>query len=210
MIPTPVRRLGRHVLEWLGYRIPDYKGQIPHGEVCMDNVELHGLAQAIRLLDRPPEHVAEIGSYCGGSTVVIGRAARARNTACKVYAIDPFEFHEDRYKYNYEEKFDQNVREWDLGGTISKVKQQSADAAKAWKHPLDFLYIDGDHSYEAVIADIENFVPLVKEGSLFAFHDYKPVGKDGVRQAVEERILPFHEKLFQAGSLICFRKKPVR
>lgn len=206
MIPQPVKQLGRQVLEWLGYRIPDYKSQIHHGEVCMDNVELHGLVQAIDELSRPPEYVAEIGSYCGGSTVVIGRAARRRNSKAKVLAIDPFEFHEDRYQYNYEEKFDQNVKDWNLGENISKVKKASNDAARDWANPLDFLYIDGDHSYEAVVADIKNFVPHVRPGGLFAFHDFKPVGKDGVRQAVEELVIPVHEKLFIAGSLICFRK----
>jgi hypothetical protein len=121
-------------------------------------------------------------------------------------AIDPFVFHEDRYQFNYEEKFDQNVKDWNLGEIISKVKQPSNQAARAWSNPLDFLYIDGDHSYEAVVADIQNFLPHVRPGGHFAFHDFKPVGKDGVRKAIEELVIPRHERLFVAGSLICFRK----
>ncbi len=37
--------------------------------------------------------------------------------------------------------------------------------------PLDFLLIDGDHSYEGVRADYEMYGPLVRPGGLIAFHD---------------------------------------
>lgn len=38
-------------------------------------------------------------------------------------------------------------------------------------YPVDFLFIDGDHSYEGVRLDWENFGPLVRQGGLVAFHD---------------------------------------
>lgn len=37
--------------------------------------------------------------------------------------------------------------------------------------PLDFLFIDGDHSREGVWADFELYAPLVRPGGLIAFHD---------------------------------------
>ena len=36
---------------------------------------------------------------------------------------------------------------------------------------LDFLMIDGDHSYEGVKQDYEMYAPLVRSGGLVAFHD---------------------------------------
>jgi predicted O-methyltransferase YrrM len=39
---------------------------------------------------------------------------------------------------------------------------------------LDFLLIDGDHSYDGVAADFKNYSPFVKEGGLIAFHDVLP------------------------------------
>ena len=36
---------------------------------------------------------------------------------------------------------------------------------------LDFLFIDGDHSYEGVKQDFLNFEPLCKPKSIIAFHD---------------------------------------
>ena len=37
---------------------------------------------------------------------------------------------------------------------------------------IDFVYIDGDHRYEAVIKDINLFYPKLKKGGLLAGHDY--------------------------------------
>ena len=36
---------------------------------------------------------------------------------------------------------------------------------------LDFLFIDGDHSYEGAKRDFEMYGPLVREGGIIAFHD---------------------------------------
>ena len=198
--------MARPALRLLGLRPPDYKARVRHGEVCMDNIELHGLLRVVRLLDRPPACVVEIGSYCGGSTVVIGRAAARRNPGVKLYAIEPFTFHEARYQYDYEGLFDRNVDEWGLTANVVKVKKTSEKVALDWDREIDFLYIDGDHSYEAVVRDINNFVRFVRAGGLFAFHDYKSTGKEGVRRAVDELVMPHHRPVFTVGSLICFEK----
>lgn len=39
---------------------------------------------------------------------------------------------------------------------------------------LDFLFIDGDHTYDGVKHDFEAFLPYVKEGGIIAFHDIMP------------------------------------
>lgn len=38
-------------------------------------------------------------------------------------------------------------------------------------YELDVLFIDGDHSYEGVKMDFENFSPFVRKNGLIAFHD---------------------------------------
>lgn len=48
--------------------------------------------------------------------------------------------------------------------TIQKVKEYFPDG-------LDYLFIDGDHSYEGVKQDFINYSPLVKKGGLIGFHD---------------------------------------
>ena len=39
---------------------------------------------------------------------------------------------------------------------------------------LDFLFIDGDHSYEGVKKDFEMYSPLVRKEGIIAFHDINP------------------------------------
>ena len=41
-----------------------------------------------------------------------------------------------------------------------------------FQESLDFIFIDGDHSYEGALFDMESFYPLVKKGGLFSGHDY--------------------------------------
>lgn len=36
---------------------------------------------------------------------------------------------------------------------------------------IDFLFIDGDHSYDGVKKDFEMYSPLVRKGGIIAFHD---------------------------------------
>jgi predicted O-methyltransferase YrrM len=36
---------------------------------------------------------------------------------------------------------------------------------------VDFLFIDGDHSYSGVKRDFEDYSPFVRPGGIIAFHD---------------------------------------
>lgn len=184
----------------------DLKSKIPYGYICMANVELYALRDAIKSLKVTPVNIVEIGSYCGGSTVIIAQAAIKRNEAVNIIIIDPFESHGDRYRWDYEEAFDNNMEHFGLENNIEKIKDTSFNASKNWDREIDFIFIDGDHEYQSVVKDIKNFIPYVKKGGLFAFHDYKARGKDGVRNAVNELVLPHYETVFYIGSLICFRK----
>jgi predicted O-methyltransferase YrrM len=52
--------------------------------------------------------------------------------------------------------------------TLAKVK------AILRGQEVDFLFIDGDHSYEGVESDFRMYSPLVRRGGLIAFHDIVP------------------------------------
>jgi len=54
---------------------------------------------------------------------------------------------------------------------------------------LDFLLVDGDHTYEGVIKDIKNWIDRVKSGGIIFFHDFEVVNDDktnGVAQAIDK------------------------
>lgn len=54
---------------------------------------------------------------------------------------------------------------------------------------LDFVFLDADHSYEAVLADIAAWLPKVKPGGFLSGHDYENTEYPafGVKRAVDER-----------------------
>lgn len=51
------------------------------------------------------------------------------------------------------------------------IHKPSNEVKKTWTLPIQVLFIDGDHSYEGVKADWDNFSPFVKEGGWILFHD---------------------------------------
>lgn len=83
---------------------------------------------------------------------------------------------------------------------------------------LDFVFIDGNHSYSYVLEDITEWTKKVKPGGIIAGHDYKvdPVNDYGVIEAVEKytkdnNISPLFI-LHAGGSLVdcwMFFKQPV-
>lgn len=46
---------------------------------------------------------------------------------------------------------------------------------------LDFVFIDGDHSFEGALKDFQNYYPKIKKGGIFAGHD---IQLDSVRNAL--------------------------
>lgn len=69
------------------------------------------------------------------------------------------------------------------------LKMDSVKAAESVKNKsLDFVFIDGDHSYEGTSRDIESWLPKVKIGGFICGHDYDNQNTIGdVKTAVDER-----------------------
>jgi len=56
-------------------------------------------------------------------------------------------------------------------GRAVLLRTTSADAAKGWSAPVDFLFVDGDHSYEALRTDWEAWSPHIAPGGIVCLHD---------------------------------------
>jgi predicted O-methyltransferase YrrM len=52
--------------------------------------------------------------------------------------------------------------------TLAAVRESLAG------RPVDFLFLDGDHTYNGVRTDFEMYAPLVRPGGVIAFHDIVP------------------------------------
>jgi len=80
-----------------------------------------------------------------------------------------------------------------------------------FKYKIHLLFIDGDHLYPAVKADIAGWVPKVVMGGVVGFHDYGSLAPHvaGVKQAVNEwfaREQAHWEPLQPANSVMGYRR----
>ena len=137
--------------------------------------EIRSLATLVRELR--PERVLEIGTSGGGSFYLWTRLAGDEATLISVdlppsWALDD---PEETLKRDLFESFRRS------GQTLHFVRRDSHLAETRHEvlailagTPLDFLFIDGDHSYQGVRRDFLDYVPLVRPGGLVAFHDILP------------------------------------
>lgn len=122
--------------------------------------------------------IVEIGSFLGRSTNYLLNKVKASNKNIHVVAIDTFKgtpqekFHMDfisQFDGDIYQQFAENV---DLE-RMTVLKEDSKDACKYFGNgTIDFLMIDGDHSYDGVTSDITNYFYKVKPGGYISGDDY--------------------------------------
>jgi hypothetical protein len=108
----------------------------------------------------------ELGCYEARSSV-----AFALNTTGTVYAVDPF--FGGRLGICYTEWVARIHRRRQNAKNLIFLKGFSSDIGKDLRSPIDFLFIDADHSYEAAKADWQEWFPKVKKNGYVALHDSK-------------------------------------
>ena len=154
--------------------------------IMRDNTSSEGLRQLIKELgDTSKMTMVEIGSFIGESTIIFAEHFK------QVIAIDPFQpdYHKEdpTSKFNFDEVYDEYIRRTSPFPNIKTLRLTSDSALDVLKDELfDFIYIDGIHTYEQVKIDIDNYLPLVKEGGIIGGHDYGPHWP-GVNKAVDEK-----------------------
>lgn len=117
---------------------------------------------------------AEIGVESGIYSEVLLQA----NPNLKLYSVDAWKAYRDYREHVTQEKIDgffeatkQKLSQFGKRSEI--VRAFSADAAKnIEKESLDFVYIDGNHAFEYVVADLAAWVPKVRKGGIISGHDY--------------------------------------
>jgi len=166
---------------------------------------------AVSALTHFPDHaIVELGSYCGKSTVILGKAVQWHGGHSKVYAIDPHEgemmFPEGLQRHpSTLSRFMKNI---DLCGVVAAVKLiQKRSFEVAWDKPIGLLFIDALHDYENVSRDFKHFSGSIVGGGRVAFHDYELNDHPGVTRRVNELLAgPDFIKEKQVDSLIVLRK----
>ncbi len=134
--------------------------------------------------------IVEIGSWKGRSTCWMGRASE-RYSEAKIYASDPHVGSPEHQKDGPINTFDQfklNLEKMRVTEKVTPIVKFSYDAVVDVEEPIDLLFIDGAHEYEAVKKDFDLWFPKLKTGGVIAFHDSVGKGWPGVHQLMEEEI----------------------
>jgi hypothetical protein len=72
-------------------------------------------------------------------------------------------------------------------------KVPSLFAAQVSPDYFDYVYIDGDHRYEAVSADIRAWWQKIKSGGILAGHDYRSTYRPDIHQGIDKAVEEFAE-----------------
>ena len=127
--------------------------------------------------------ILEIGAFKGKSTCFIAEGISSCN--CEFYTIDTW-YNNGMQGHGQDvfPEFLKNTKAY--GEKIKPLRGYSYELRKIWpeERKIDFLWIDGDHSYQGVKRDIKDWLPLVKKNAIICFHDYRD--EPGVKKAVDE------------------------
>lgn len=139
---------------------------------------------AKKIFGDKPLRVIEIGCASGNNALDILKNLNVK----EIVLIDPYE---------------KALTEYDdyTSARLKKMRQQSAERLSQYSHKItwlyelsddaisrlegqyDFIYVDGDHSYEATAKDLSNYSKFLSQEHVFAGHD---VDNEGVTKAFIE------------------------
>jgi hypothetical protein len=129
--------------------------------------------------------VLELGAWLGRSTVCMAQ------TAAKLYSVDWHRGDEHAGLAPTLTPYLRNLQRYGLVDRVVSILGRFEDVVPAFgARYFDLVFLDGFHTYESVMADVEMIAEL--EAPTLAFHDYGVVasshggGAFGVTQAVNE------------------------
>jgi predicted O-methyltransferase YrrM len=109
--------------------------------------------------------IVEIGVAEGGSA---WHARRVMDPSGTLVLIDPYP---RRYGLNMSSIIARRLVGGIDRGTVVWRHERSDEASRSWSGEIDLLFIDGDHGYDAVRNDFEEWSPHVGARGHMAFHD---------------------------------------
>jgi hypothetical protein len=120
--------------------------------------------------------IVEIGSYRGRSTTALA-CGSLNGMSVPVFAIEP---HEDftgilKAEFGPQDRaaFFKTMLDTGCYKIVRLVNLSSEIIASNWNLKIALLFIDGDHTFEAVKKDFDCWYPHLAKGALIAFHDSK-------------------------------------
>lgn len=158
-------------------RIP---GWFNHGDKILELIDQHR-----------PRVCVELGTWQGASAIPVARSiARWGGT---LTCVDTWagELNEDGGSVGGKSPImllscARAMVEAGVGANVRLIPGMTEDVATFWSQPIDYLYVDADHGYRGVRADLDAWVPHVRHGGLIVGDDYEHPRYPGVKEAWDE------------------------
>jgi MMP 1-O-methyltransferase len=158
----------------------------------------------------------EIGSYCGKSAIYIGTACKMNSSI--LFSIDhhcgseeqqPGEAYYDPDLLDREtgkidtlRLFRKSIVDFNLEDTVIPVIGRSKTIGRAWQTPLSFVFIDGSHAYESVLADYQVWSKHLLPGGYLVFHDIFPDPDKGGQAPYQVYQTAVESRLFEEMPMV--------
>ena len=113
--------------------------------------------------------LAEIGVWEGGST---RRIRELMAPGATLFAVDPYA--PGRLGVSYQRLIAHGEVSRIKNGSVIWLRETGAEAARRQEvtaAPFDFVFLDGDHTYDGLRRDWEGWAPLVAARGVIALHD---------------------------------------
>lgn len=128
----------------------------------------------------PGSTLVEVGVWHGKSVIYLAERAAAAQKGLTIYAVDTFmgstEHQTDLKTYPpgwLMRMFNHNIRVCNVVQSIIPITLPSVDATKFFPEGSVFsVYIDAEHTYDSVKADILAWRPKIQPGGFIGGHDY--------------------------------------
>ena len=153
-------------------------------------------------------HFVEVGAYLGRSACYMASCIKRSGKQIRFDAVDiwlPYDPEKTPWMFSWlgdkeaslarqivdahgglKEAFLAFMDEAGVAEYVNAVHANSVTAASLYAdRSLDFVYIDANHKYEAVLADLAAWVTKIRPGGVLGGHDYSPEWP-GVEKAVHE------------------------
>lgn len=130
----------------------------------------------LALISNPNHDWIEIGSFCGGSAVLLCLARQALNAGPYVLSVD----------IDFNPVFDHNLYHRGKFQKIhGKIPFDSSLIGGLLDRPISFAFIDGFHSFTQIIKDFEQLLPKLTPDAHILFHDVSPYLKDKINTNIQ-------------------------
>lgn len=139
----------------------DLKALAYQSPASQDSWEVWQMLKEVAVIK--PKVIVEIGCDCGGFLYTLTKAFPEADIV-GIEIKQRAELHEFRMIYGDSQD----------PATVSRL------VSHLRPRKIDFLFIDGDHHYNAVRTEYQLYAPLVRPGGIIGFHDTNNRGIDGV------------------------------